>query len=127
MSVLINMEMPKTCGECALNYDSYACIMTGSRFFKDSEFDSFKGRLEDCPLIPVPPHGRLIDADAVKAAAMEDILGWEDAGCDRDDYRAFLANYIYDAPTIIPAELPKDEAPAGPYDLLYEEGGAGTT
>ena len=56
----------------------------------------------------LPEHGRLIDADAVKAAAMEDILGWEDAGCDRNDYRAFLDNYIYDAPTIIPADKEAD-------------------
>lgn len=54
--------------------------------------------------VELPPHGRLIDADAVTNAAMEDILMWEDAGYDRDAYRAFLANYIEDAPTIIEAE-----------------------
>ena len=26
-----------------------------------------------------------------------------------------------------PSEPPKEESPAGPYDLLYEEGGANTT
>ena len=59
--------------------------------------------LADCTASDVPLHGKLIDADAVTAAAMEDILGWEDAGCDRSDYRAFLDNYIKDAPAIIPA------------------------
>lgn len=76
MSVLIKgMEMPKTCEECALNYDSCACIKTGSRFFRgrETEFDPFKGRLEDCPLVPVPPHGRLIDADALGQSIKESI------------------------------------------------------
>ncbi len=94
MSVLIKgMEMPKTCEECALNYDSCACIKTGSRFFRgrETEFDPFKGRLEDCPLIPVPPYGRLIDADELEAT------------CDEPHWCAWLSD-IDNAPTIIPAE-----------------------
>lgn len=35
---------------------------------------------------------------------------------------------ISDSKTVYhPSELPKDETTTGPYDLLYEEGGAGTT
>ena len=95
------MDMPKTCEECALNYDSYACIKTGSRFFrdKDSEFDPFKGRLEDCPLVPVPPHGRLIDAD--KLCLSSGFSTATEYGRGRSDQiEAIKSN----APTIIPAD-----------------------
>ena len=48
MSVLIKMEMPKSCLECPLLYVTSLC-------------DGFK----PCPLVPVPPHGDLIDRDAL--------------------------------------------------------------
>ena len=60
--------------------------------------------------VPVPSHGRLIDADALLDA-------WD----DNHTIPSAAAKVI--EKTIIPAEPPKDEAPAGPYDLLYEEGG----
>lgn len=101
MSILIKgMEMPTTCKDCPCFYPEYnECNAIVGRWV-----DGKGTPPSDCPLVPIPPHGRLIDADAVTDAAMEDILGWEDAGCDRSDYRAFLDNYIEDAPTIIPAE-----------------------
>jgi hypothetical protein len=41
--------------------------LTGSRYYKHCvEFDPGEERLPDCPLIEVPPHGRLIDADRLK-------------------------------------------------------------
>ena len=68
MSVLIkNMEMPTNCADCPLNYDQMACAVTWTRWWSDSmvimNFDSDKERMPNCPLIEVPPHGRLIDAD----------------------------------------------------------------
>lgn len=87
------MEMPSSCADCKLRMAVGCC---GNL--------PHNTRMPDCPLNPVPPHGRLIDADAVTKAAMENILMWEEVGYDRDAYRAFLANYIDDAPTIIPAE-----------------------
>ena len=68
MSVIVkNMEMPKNCSDCPLNYDQMACKVTGTRWWSDTmvlmNFDSCKERLHDCPLIELPPHGRLIDAD----------------------------------------------------------------
>ena len=100
MTVLIKgMKMPKTCEECALNYDSFACIKTGSRFFrdKDSEFDPFKARLEDCPLVPVPPHGDLIERDAAY-----DKIAEQEGGnyVDMDAVDMGLS----ETPVIIPAE-----------------------
>ena len=107
MSVLIKgMEMPKACEECALNYDSFACIKTGNRFYRndrETDFDPFKGRLEDCPLVPVQPHGRLIDADAYESLLR---------GIGNREYRrengticdAIKFLHPHYAPTIIPAE-----------------------
>ena len=75
MSVYIKgMEMPKTCCYCPLmGYDpdrewfdnmaqtgAHICALTGELI------DNTK-RAEHCPLIPVPDHGRLIDADELDA------------------------------------------------------------
>lgn len=73
MSVLIKgMEMPESCDDCflPLRYCPYAMKPDGS-----------------CPLIELPPHGRLIDAD--------------------DFFRSFpeLIPYEFAAPTILEAEV----------------------
>lgn len=119
MSILIKgMEMPKSCGECYVGF----CKQIGCEL--SIGFDDYKiSRHPNCPLVPVPPHGRLIDADAL----LDDLL------FPSKQFEQGMRELIGDAPTIIPAEeaTPKDggqeEAPAKPYDLLYEEGGAGTT
>lgn len=61
MSILIpGMEMQTSCYECPCNKDDgfgfFTCGVT------KSECD-FIGLPSDCPLVPVPKHGRLIDAD----------------------------------------------------------------
>lgn len=69
MSVYIKgLEMPKNCVECVFYrktdpiYD-YCCISSAVP----------KGYVpEDCPLIPVPDHGRLIDADKLMDALPDD-------------------------------------------------------
>ena len=65
MSVIIKGgQMPKYCGECDgcrfdnLNVEN-RCFATGE--FLD-ELDIYKERGKYCPLVEVPPHGRLIDA-----------------------------------------------------------------
>ena len=68
MSVLINgMEMPKTCDDCPLlDWDlSYIKCGVVNRKFTVSEEHFKESRAYDCPLVEVPPHGRLIDADAL--------------------------------------------------------------
>lgn len=64
MSILIRgMEMPTSCGFCRLKHaDQFqgdACSV------KVGLWCEFQKRPDECPLVPVPPHGRLIDADAL--------------------------------------------------------------
>ncbi len=55
MSVIVkNMEMPKNCTGCPI------CCGLPYQHRDD------KGRRPDCPLVELPPHGRLIDADAIQ-------------------------------------------------------------
>lgn len=69
MSILIpGMEMPKDCGHCLLCemdtvYDApvYRCLITYN--YLDDGYES--QIMSGCPLVPVPDHGRLIDADAL--------------------------------------------------------------
>lgn len=64
MGVYISgMEMPKNCGECLLaklspTGESLICNYLLSRV-------SWEERPFDCPLVPVSPHGDLIDRDAL--------------------------------------------------------------
>ena len=54
--VTINIKMPNSCSECVLNYDSYCCIVTNTKFWGNhlpSDFDSFERRLPNCPLVEV--------------------------------------------------------------------------
>ena len=89
MSVYIKgMEMPKNCWECNFGHcweyqfghhgETGVCVVD---FKGHGDWDEPK----DCPLVPVPPHGDLIDRDALPTSRVE----WED---------------IVNAPAIIPAE-----------------------
>ena len=57
-----NKEMPKSCEEC--NLESFCSLWVDARRqFGDGKRTSV--RHPDCPLIEVPKHGRLVDADAL--------------------------------------------------------------
>ena len=80
MSILIKgMEMPTSCWNCPV--DKPLCTLWQG--MTTDEMDN--GRHKDCPLVHIPPHGDLIDRDALPTGRVE----WED---------------IVYAPTIIPAE-----------------------
>ena len=55
------MEMPKGCIDCPLNYDTTCNLIP----FGLPDETNGSERREDCPLVPVPDHGRLIYADAL--------------------------------------------------------------
>ena len=98
MSVLIpGMEMPKSCFYCPfrekINPDDYVCLALNREF--EETFSLIAGkRHKDCPLVPVPDHGRLIDADK--------LCGKDCYGCPYDS--CAIAEMVQDAPTIIPAD-----------------------
>lgn len=83
MSVLIkDMEMPRNCLECKIKaweegFNEYVCPFSGIICLSI-------GRQDDCPLVELEKHGRLIDADAL--------------------FRDIEWNDIEDAPTVIEAE-----------------------
>ena len=111
MSILIKgMEMPTNCRKCRFDNVGW-CLATDrtdnrTRFVKGVTYDSPQ---EWCPLVPVPPHGRLIDADVL----MLKILDYIDEYSDVDENGWHNLKWcamketemaINDAPTIIPAE-----------------------
>lgn len=99
MSVYIpGMEMPKHCGECGIEWcERWKNLIVAG-------MPIAKSRPSDCPLVPVPDHGRLIDADA-----LEKELGimWQE-----DDDASFANHSVWKAvhsgPTIIPADPAKE-------------------
>lgn len=75
MSILIRgMEMPTNCYDCpfirqSFGFDFYCAKGNG---IEDDIKNVYSKRMDDCPLVEVPPHGRLIDADAF-ATNLKDI------------------------------------------------------
>ena len=104
MSILIKgMEMPTSCDNCwALDdYGDYPrCRITEEQ--RGYNFRIREKRMDKCPLVPVPPHGRLIDADALQVEMMEmvslGIYGEEDC-----------IDAVIEAPTIIPRQIRRKE------------------
>ena len=90
MSVYIRgMEMPTGCRKCELMYfdgETDVCPFAGEVFPSDVE------RSDHCPLIPIPEHGRLIDADAL-IEHLGDV-----------EYKGAVKRVLIQAPTIIPAD-----------------------
>lgn len=101
MSVYIpGMEMPKRCGECRMGF----CKQIGCEMYIG--FDDYAERRHpDCPLVHVPPRGRLGDLDALKeklnALSSDHMHGYTSSTWD---YICKQRSIIDNAPTIIPAE-----------------------
>ena len=81
MSVYIDMEMPKSCSVCPMcglysehKGDVHRCDIT---FYPVEYEDGLDGRHKDCPLVPVPPHGALMDRDDFFATCPELVDGYK--------------------------------------------------
>lgn len=72
------MEMPTSCKDCRISFDvgqEWLCqlctdpnpCVVGGEFWRECGDGADEVCPDWCPLIPVPPHGRLIDADAYRA------------------------------------------------------------
>lgn len=95
MSILITgMEMPTSCGFCPLRYESDIGDACSADINVSTQYQT---RPEDCPLAPVPKHGRTIDADALEYHAdnVRDPMGRTE--------KTVMWSKIQSAPTIIPA------------------------
>ena len=101
MSVLIKgMEMPTNCKEC------FACKAELSQEKKVIYVCCFAKT--DCPLVPIPSHGRLIDARYINSEN-DRIFDMSQASEEFDEHASayaysLIANILANTPTIIPAE-----------------------
>lgn len=96
MSVYIKgMEMPKSCFSCPFMYARTLCAANHKIQFDDEGYTELKGRYIGCPLVEIPPHGRLIDADKQKPYMLNEHYRYR---------RVYDAEEIENAPTIIPAD-----------------------
>ena len=109
MGVYIDMEMPTSCGDCRFcggiaDTDCGPCArcdVDGKARVADTR--------QDCPLVPVPPHGRTIDAAALWVE-INKICDRRDAGIITDlTCVQQLLSAVRHAPTIIPAEPLNEE------------------
>ena len=111
MSILIKgMEMPKCCNDCR-----FAWIDTGHHWYCEANkpwgldiTDHVMSKHPDCPLIEVPKHGRLIDADALMLIIKDYIDEYSDVDTEGYHNLKWCAMKesemaIEDAPTVIPA------------------------
>lgn len=91
MGVYISMEMPTHCIDCPfmVSRDGDDCILQSIE--ANANFENWEQMKADCPLVPVPPHGDLIDRDALMKLEVVPSDNW-----------VFRAIEI--APTIIPAD-----------------------
>ena len=104
MDILIRgMEMPSCCMFCPVS-NSIGCGLTNPPVCMTSK-EMLAGRPDWCPLVPVPPHGRLIDAsEKIKVQIYDDMT--EDYHMVEMTIDDLLCQGWVEAnaPTIIPAE-----------------------
>ncbi len=107
MDILIKgMEMPENCGFCRLRHADIAHGDACS--VKVGLWCEFYKRPDDCPLVLVQPHGRLVDADALmhkiekveRAAERAIEKNGQEYSCS---LWYFVEDMLENAPTIISA------------------------
>lgn len=99
MSVFIRgMKMPQSCDECWFRAGAWCSAIED---WQKAYNTPPKGeRLEECPLVELPSHGRLIDADALKVSLT---FSEKTAELTVPAFRAVLM-VIDEMPTIIEAK-----------------------
>lgn len=109
MSVYIkSMEMPSCCMFCPVS-DSIGCGLTNPPFCMTTK-EMLADRPNWCPLVSIPTHGRLVDADALEELFLE-VIGNIAKRKEMEPVlehmvraSAMVIEMIDDAPTIIEAE-----------------------
>ena len=93
------IEMPKSCSVCGL-FGEYGCPFIGAV----GEALTRGERNEDCPLVEVPPHGRLGDLDAFESIKYELPEGQKAFNRGFHSGVQYVQRLVMDAPTIIPGD-----------------------
>jgi len=117
MSVLIkNMAMPVSCFGCPFfiqenywNKDNETDILSKCKRTGEFTWESVNGYLPNCPLVPIQPHGDLIDRDVLTINTAVPL--------DGKPYRYVHIDNIENAPVIISA----DESDMDSFIHIFEE------
>lgn len=123
MSVLIKgAKVPKSCAECDfIEYDDEYEFECWCPILRINVEEYTAEKYAGCPLVEIPPHGRLIDADKIQAHIRENIALTEEAlTCDlTTNARLHIQDYaemdniflemLGDAPTVIENEEQDNE------------------
>ena len=97
------MEMPKSCLNCFLSRSGCRAVLKRMRAMEAGTWIPANYRHDDCPLVPVPPHGRLIEESKV----LDIVSAWcpdDDGSVGKDGDLREMLDEIEALPTIIPAE-----------------------
>lgn len=100
MSTLIKgMDKPDHCLRCPVKGIDDECLLQSEA--ANADYESWEDQMANCPLVPVPKHGRLIDGDVAEGIYFTEE---DENGKDFCDGILYAADWISKQPTIIPAE-----------------------
>lgn len=94
-----NMEIRENCMNCAARHGA-ECWLADCSYIPNYR----KERPKWCPLIPVPPHGRLVDADALVRELNSIRASFGSANGLVEGGLNIAVSTVNGRPTIIPAE-----------------------
>ena len=113
MSILIKgMEMPNNCYGCdfCVNSMDGEDLVTICTALQEEIIPLMFERQTDCPLIEVPPHGRLIDKEALESDISHSVVFTAKSGTDPEIRGANkIIQRINIAPTVIEADNKEGE------------------
>ena len=88
--LILGMEMPRSCADCPFEVFGDC---NGGKVKRIMDVDDYtSARSPRCPLVELPPHGDLIDRDALPLPAPIE-----------DEYK-YVHEIIKESPVIVPAE-----------------------
>lgn len=97
MSIYIkNIKMPKSCWDCFACHDGW-CII-------NQKIEGHRTVTHSCPLVEVPPHGRLIDADAILGKINAIISAHPDEADLYEQDAVIVRDWLRSEPTVIERE-----------------------
>jgi len=103
MSILIKgMETPKDCWNCRFaDTEEGGCLV-------DQKTHGDWDEPDECPLVPVPPHGRLIDADELLMHRFVGVVGEAEKSSYMVGWNSAIETVVENAHTVIEGEKKSD-------------------